>query len=160
MRTFTLLHADKNNESRIYMEFKLKSICCNIVALIMTAPSGRVLQIASWSEMTDIINIVICCKFAYHVEFGFICEVLNCTTQCCKSKIVWVRLVIYNLPLSLEVKQSPPMHLMYYWIRFSWYPSCILVCHNVAILYTISRQTAISANIENEEWVWPVSKRI
>ena len=27
-----------------------------------------------WPEMTDIINIPIRCKFAYHVEFGFICE--------------------------------------------------------------------------------------
>ena len=28
----------------------------------------------TWPEMTDIINILIRCKFAYHVEFGFICE--------------------------------------------------------------------------------------
>ena len=27
----------------------------------------------SWPEMTDIIDILIRCKFAYHVEFGFIC---------------------------------------------------------------------------------------
>ena len=26
----------------------------------------------TWPEMTDIINILIRCKFAYHVEFGFI----------------------------------------------------------------------------------------
>ena len=25
-------------------------------------------------EMTEIINILIRCEFAYHVEFGFICE--------------------------------------------------------------------------------------
>ena len=28
----------------------------------------------SWPEMTDIINILIRCEFAYHVEFGFICD--------------------------------------------------------------------------------------
>ena len=27
-----------------------------------------------WPEMTDIINILIRCEFAYHVEFGFICD--------------------------------------------------------------------------------------
>ena len=27
----------------------------------------------AWPEMTDI-NILIRCEFAYHVEFGFICE--------------------------------------------------------------------------------------
>ena len=32
------------------------------------------LQNASWPEMTDIINILIRCEFAYHVEFGFICD--------------------------------------------------------------------------------------
>ena len=35
------------------------------------------------------------------------------------------------------------------WIRFSY----ILVCQNVAILYTINRQIAISTNIEHEERV-------
>ena len=29
---------------------------------------------ASWPEMTDIINILIRCEFAYHAEFGFICD--------------------------------------------------------------------------------------
>ena len=38
-------------------------------------------------------------------------RVLNCITRCCKSQIVWTRLVIYNLPLSLEVKQSVAMYL-------------------------------------------------
>ena len=33
------------------------------------------------------------------------------------------------------------------------YPSCRLVCQNVAILYTICRQIAISTNIENKERV-------
>ena len=28
----------------------------------------------TWPEMTDIINILIRCEFAYHVEFGFICD--------------------------------------------------------------------------------------
>ena len=32
------------------------------------------LQNASWPEMTDIINILIRCEFAYYVEFGFICD--------------------------------------------------------------------------------------
>ena len=27
-----------------------------------------------WPEITDIINILIRCKFPYQVEFGFICE--------------------------------------------------------------------------------------
>ena len=67
-------------------------------------------------------------------------RLLNCITRCCKSQIVCVRLVICNLPLSLEIKQSLAMYLMYYWVRFSQYTSCILVCQNVAILHTISRQ--------------------
>ena len=29
-----------------------------------------------WPEMTDIINILIRCEFAYHVEFGFTCDYL------------------------------------------------------------------------------------
>ena len=29
---------------------------------------------SAWPEMTDIINILIRCELAYHVEFGFICE--------------------------------------------------------------------------------------
>ena len=83
------------------------------------------------------------------------------STKLYYSQTVWVGLVIYNLQLSLEVKQSLPMYLMYYyWIRFSKYPSCILVCQNVAILYTISRQIAISTNIENAERVSPLSERI
>ena len=72
--------------------------------------------------MTDMINILIRFEFAYHNEFGFICEyqiVLRDVVNPTKSQIVGVRLVIYNLPLSLEVKQSVPMYLMYYWIRFS-----------------------------------------
>ena len=28
----------------------------------------------TWPEMTDIINILIRCEFAYHVAYGFICE--------------------------------------------------------------------------------------
>ena len=28
----------------------------------------------SWPEMTDIINILIRCEFAYHDEFDFICD--------------------------------------------------------------------------------------
>ena len=31
-------------------------------------------KLVSWPEMTDIINILIRCEFAYHVEFGFICD--------------------------------------------------------------------------------------
>ena len=45
------------------------------------------------------------------------------------------------------------MYLMYFSVRFSSYPSCILVCQNVAILYTISKQIAISTNIEHAERV-------
>ena len=30
--------------------------------------------ICPWPEMTDIINILVRCEFAYHVEFGFICD--------------------------------------------------------------------------------------
>ena len=44
-------------------------------------------------------------------------------------------------------------------VRFSQYPSCILDGQNVAILYTISRQIAISTNIENAERVQPLSKQ-
>ena len=102
----------------------------------------------SWPEITDIFGILICCELAYHFKHGVIC-----ITRCCKSQIVCVGLVIYKLPLSLEVKQGLPMYLMYYWIRFSQYPSCNLVCQNVGILYTIRRQIAISTDIENAEWL-------
>ena len=79
--------------------------------------------------------------------------ITNCITRCCKSQIVCVGLVIYNLLFSLEVKQSLPMYLMYYWIRFSKYLSYILVFQNVAILYAISGQIGISTNIKNAERV-------
>ena len=33
-----------------------------------------VLPDVTWPEMTDIINILIRCEFAYHLEFGFMCD--------------------------------------------------------------------------------------
>ena len=36
--------------------------------------------------MTDVINILIRCEFAYHFEFDL--RLLNCITRCCKSHIV------------------------------------------------------------------------
>ena len=39
------------------------------------SPSDRCnKRVKSWPKMTDIINILIRCKFACRVEFGFICE--------------------------------------------------------------------------------------
>ena len=32
------------------------------------------IRLPTGPEMTDIINILIRCEFAYHVEFGFICD--------------------------------------------------------------------------------------
>ena len=40
----------------------------------------------TWAEIMDIINILIRCEFAYHVEFGFICEysIVLCDVVNCK----------------------------------------------------------------------------
>ena len=60
-----------------------------------------------------------------------------------------------HLKLALVVRRKTKSTdvFKHYWIRFIKYPSCILVFQNVAILYTISRQIAMSTNIENAERV-------
>ena len=45
-----------------------KTLCSSILILCLIETK------ITWPEMTDIINILIRCKFAYHVEFGFVCE--------------------------------------------------------------------------------------
>ena len=41
---------------------------------ILASQSTEMYVSRPWPEMTDIINILIRCEFAYHVEFGFICD--------------------------------------------------------------------------------------
>ena len=52
-----------------------------------------------------------------------------------------------------ELGTHPLGHDQYFFASYATDPSCISVCQNVAILYTISRQIATSTNIENAERV-------
>ena len=45
-----------------------------------------------WPDMTDIINILIRGEFAYHVEFGFICDVVN--PKLCEYKVGYLQLAL------------------------------------------------------------------
>ena len=61
-----------SNQTRInlillYIPFMHRTPKCTCHAPQYVEPSP-------WPEMADIINILIRCEFAYHVEFGFICE--------------------------------------------------------------------------------------
>ena len=47
----------------------LKTSYSNNLSQIMSQLVTSELVLQAWSEMTDIINILIRCEFAYHVEF-------------------------------------------------------------------------------------------
>ena len=63
----------------------------------------------SWPEMMDSINILIRCEFAYHVEFGFICEysivLRDVVNRKCVSKVGHLQLAL-ALVVGSETKST------------------------------------------------------
>ena len=66
----------------------------------------------------------------------------------------------FALPLEVKTKSTDVFKCIIGLELVNIHQAFFIVCQNVAILYIISRQIAISTNIENAERVSPLFKRI